>query len=339
MKLSILTSFLMLSTILFGQKTDSVLYGFRHLKIVYKGDPVDILIKSRAGEEQTKKPLFFFCQGSLPIPLMIRYYKDNKTTIYNVFPFANLDSLLIDFHLVIIGKPYIPLIVDENLLNNDMTYNDSSKNFPPKYIAHNLLSYYTDRNIKIIEFLRKLPYVSKSKLVVAGHSEGSTIAAKMAYSYPKITALIYSGGNPLGRMMTIVSRARTTETDSLKQVDLLFQNWKNIIASPANMDGNGDTNRGTFEFSYPPPINYLMKLRIPVLVTYGTKDYGLIQPVDYFRLETIRLAKTNFTFKDYIGVEHNFFPLKENGEINYDVYNWDKVANDWGMWLKKNQLP
>jgi hypothetical protein len=336
MKSLIFISLLSFTTALLGQKTDARLYGFRHLQTLYKGDTVDILIKSKVGEEQTEKPLLVFCQGSLPIPLMIRHYKEGKSAIYNVFPFTDLEDLSTECHLVIIGKPYIPLIVDEIRLNKDMTYNDSTKKYPKKYIERNLLSYYVDRDIKIIEFLQKQPFVSKRRLIVAGHSEGSAIAAKIAYNCSKVTELIYSSGNPLGRIMTLVSRARTGETDSTKRADLVFQNWKNIVASPTNMDGDGDTNRGTFEFSYPPPMEYLLKLKIPVLLTYGTRDYGLIQSADYFRLETIRLGKTNFTFKDYASVEHNFFPVNLKGEINYGIDNWNKVANDWKEWLRKN---
>lgn len=73
-----------------------------------------------------------------------------------------------------------------------------------------------------------------------------------------------------------------------------------------------------------------------MLVSYGTKDSGC--PFDdYLRVETIRENKINFTFKAYIGTEHNYFPLKANGEINYDIFNWDKVANDWQKWLNEHQ--
>jgi hypothetical protein len=126
MRILLLISFCFLTTALFGQKANSNVHGFRHIQMVYKGDLVEVLIKSRMGEEQIKKPVFFFCQGSLPIPLMIHYTKENKSSIYNVFPFTNLDSLTKDYHLVIVGKPYIPLIVDEKLLNSDMTYSDNS---------------------------------------------------------------------------------------------------------------------------------------------------------------------------------------------------------------------
>jgi hypothetical protein len=71
---------------------------------------------------------------------------------------------------------------------------------------------------------------------------------------------------------------------------------------------------------------------MPVLVSYGTKDFS--SPYnDYLRVEMMRQKKNNFTFKAYIGTEHNYFPLKPNGEINYDIFNWDKVANDWRQWL------
>jgi dienelactone hydrolase len=79
-------------------------------------------------------------------------------------------------------------------------------------------------------------------------------------------------------------------------------------------------------------LNYLEKLKIPVLVTYGTKDWGLPYN-DFLRVDLIRRHKNNFTFKAYIGTEHNFFPLKADGQPNYDIFNWDKVASDWLKWL------
>jgi hypothetical protein len=50
----------------------------------------------------------------------------------------------------------------------------------------------------------------------------------------------------------------------------------------------------------------------------------------------IRKKRTNFIFKPYLGLEHNFFEVKPNGEIDYENYNWDKVAIDWLEWLRKN---
>jgi hypothetical protein len=317
-----------------GQNKSPGDYGFRHLQTIYKGDTVDILIRSKKGDEQKKKPLFLFCQGSLPIPLIITY-KDSagKTGIYNVFVF-NPDSLAIDYHLVIINKPYIPLMIDQGLLTGQLTYTDSTGSFPAKYIERNLLDYYVGRNIAVIKFLQGQQWVSNSKLVVAGHSEGGTVAAKIAYSYPKVTQLIYSGGNPCGRILSMIEQQRARESDSARYGEQVFNNWKSIVDDPANMNAsNGDAYKTTYSFSIPAPMNYLEKLRIPVLFTYGTRDYSC--PFnDYFRVKTIEQKRTNFSFRAYIDLEHNFFPMTAHGAINYDIFNWDKVADDWRQWLK-----
>ena len=93
-------SFLIVWNTLFGQTKTPQDFGFRHIVYKYKTDNVDVLIKSNKGEEDISKPLFFFCQGSLPLPLIKYHGKD----IFGVFPF-NPDSLSIKYHLVIISKP------------------------------------------------------------------------------------------------------------------------------------------------------------------------------------------------------------------------------------------
>ena len=98
---------LLLTTFAFGQNKTPQEFGYRHIVLKFKTDNVDILIKSNKGEENVQKPLFFFCQGSLPQPL-IKYHADN---VYGVFPFE-ADSLSKKYHLIIVSKPYIPFVVD-----------------------------------------------------------------------------------------------------------------------------------------------------------------------------------------------------------------------------------
>ena len=330
MKALITIGALIISTVLIGQNKRPEDFGFRHLQIVYKGDTVDVLIKSKKNEELKPKPLFLFSQGSLPKPLIIY----DTQGMFGVFPFSP-DTLTKDYHLAIVGKPYTPLIADKNSLQEDFTYTDSSGRFSKYYIERNLLDYYVNRNIQVIKYLQQQNWISKTKLVVAGHSEGSTIAAKLAFVYPKITHLIYSGGNPMGRMMTIIEKERAHENDTTKAAETIINAWRDIVADPKNLDAsNGDTYQATYGFSIP-PILYLEKLKIPVLICYGTKDWG--RPFnDYLRVEMIRQKKNNFMFKAYVGTEHNYFPLKENGQVDYEIYNWDKVADDWRNWLKHN---
>jgi dienelactone hydrolase len=312
-----------------GQTKTAQDFGFRHLVFKYKSDDIDILIKSKKGEENVRKPLFFFCQGSLPIPLIIYQGKD----VFGTFPF-NPDSISNKYHLVIVSKPYIPLLADLSNLKPDFTYVDSTGKFPKEYSDRNLLSYYVPRNIALIKYLQQQNWVSKEKLVVAGHSEGSTIAVKMTSELNDVTHLIYSGGNPMGRILSIIeqSRAYETDTDSTKYGEDNLNYWADIVANKNNMNSlHGDTYKATFEFSEP-MITLLEKLKIPVLVTYGTKDWS--SPYnDLLQVNTIRQNKTNFTFKAYIGTDHNYFPMTNDNQPDYNIFNWDKVADEWLKWL------
>lgn len=137
-------------------------------------------------------------------------------------------------------------------------------------------------------------------------------------------------------MTSMVSQARASDDSTGLQAEQSFQYWEEVVNDPANgasLQG-GDSNQTTYSFSQP-PIEYLRKLEIPVLVTYGTKDHGVTFN-DYLRLETIRTKKKNFTFKPYSGLEHNYFGFDKEGKINYDKFGWDQVAQDWREWLKNN---
>jgi dienelactone hydrolase len=315
----------------FAQKNKAEDFGFKHLQTIYKGDTVDILIKSKKGQEIKRKPIFLFCQGSLPQPLI---KKDGDKT-FSVFPFKT-DSLEIDYHIVIISKPFIPVVVEAKSLGHNFIYEDpKTGKIPKNYSDRNLLDYYVERNLKVIDFLEKLPFVDNSKLVVAGHSEGSTVASKLAMKSKKITHLIYASGSPLGRIMAMIGQDRVTETDtdSTRYTESEFDYWEQVVNNKTNMDdSNGDTYKATYDFSIP-PIQYLEKLTIPVLICYGTKDWSAPYN-DYLRIEMTRQNKKNFTYKGYIGLEHNFFPLTTTGQPNYDIFNWDKVANEWWRWTK-----
>jgi len=326
----ILTIFL--TTQVFAQRNKAEDFGFRHLQTIYKGDTVDILIKSKKGDELKRKPIFLFCQGSLPQPLI---KKDGDKT-YSVFPFKT-DSLEIDYHIVIISKPFIPVVAEAKTLGQNFVYEDpKTGKMPKEYSNRNLLDYYVERNLKVIDYLEKLHFVDNSKLILAGHSEGSTIAAKLAVKSKKVTKLIYASGCPLGRIMAMVGQDRATETDtdSTRYGESEFDYWEQVVNDKSNMDDtNGDTYKATYDFSIP-PIQYLEKLTIPVLICYGTKDWSAPYN-DYLRVEMLRQKKKNFTFKAYIGLEHNFFPLTTTGQSNYDIFNWDKVANEWWKWTKQ----
>ena len=331
MKHTTLIFTLLISIQLTAQSKSPVDFGFRHFRISHGSDTVDILVKSKKGEEHVPKPVLLFCQGSLPIPLIVY----DEKGVYGVFPFQT-DSLTKDFHLAIVGKPSVPLMLDARVLNEDMTYSDpETGKFPKGYSRRNFLDHYVQRDAASIRFLQRQDFVSKEKLVVAGHSEGSTVAAKLALTCKAVTHLIYAGGNPLGRIQSIIqqSRGRETDTDSARYAEMDFEYWEDVVSFRERLDdSHGDTYKATYDFSIP-PIKYLERLRIPVFVCYGTRDRSM--PFnDYFRAEMIRQKKKNFTFKAFIGLEHNFFGFKKDGQLDPDAFHWDDVAAEWLRWLR-----
>ena len=308
-------------------------FGYRHLQMRYHNDSVDILVQSKKGEEMKAKPILLFDQGSQARPLIL-LQEDEKP--FMLFPFK-ADSLLVYYHLVIISKPYVPLVAYHKDLVNG-AYADPRTGAPPaQFYARDNVDYYVSRAKEVIKHLKKQPWVNQAKLVAAGHSAGSTVAAKLALESKDVTHLIYSGGNPFGRMASIISQARAHDDATGTRAEKSFKYWEEVVKDTANVESQGgDSNKTTYDFSKP-PIDHLMKLKIPVLVTYGTKDHGVAFN-DYLRLETIRKAKKNFTFKAYSGLEHNYFGFDEEGKLDYEKFGWDQVAKDWNVWLEKIEV-
>ena len=305
--------------------------GFQHTRIRYEKDTADVLIYSKRGDEEVKKPLLFFCQGSMPQPL-IKYDKDGA---YGVFPFSP-DSLATNYHLVIVGKPGVPLAGSREELQPNFCYTDSTGCDPVAFQQNNHLDFYVKRNLAIIKRLQQYSWVSKKELVVAGHSEGSSVALGMAVASKKVTQLIYSGGNPAGRIVSMLSEAASSDEDDSRMQSYL-QYWREIVDNPQlDTAALGDPFKTTWSFSQPLGEKF-MRLKIPVYITYGSKDW-CAPFILMLAADLVRTGKTHVEFHAYQGCEHNFFPMNADGSVNYEQFNWDKVAVDWEDWLLRQQV-
>ena len=61
-------------------------FGYRPIAMKYQDEPVDIIVISKKGEEKLAKPIFFFCQESLPKPVI----KYNKRGLYPIIPLTKI---------------------------------------------------------------------------------------------------------------------------------------------------------------------------------------------------------------------------------------------------------
>ncbi len=303
-------------------------FGYRHLTMRYQRDTVDILVLSQKGDELKRKPVFFYAQGSLPRPVILYDAKGP----YRVLP-IQLDSLLARCHFVVVSKPGIPLIGDVRLLGPGATYTDPKTNLPPvAFCQRNYLEYYAQRNTAVLQYLAHQPWVKANDITLMGHSEGAPIVARMARQPKNITRVIYLNGSSLGRMLTMATAGANGDTTGQAAT---LRRWQTIVAAPKVYDCTqpGDSPLTTASFSETQtPTEDFRHCRIPVFVGYGTLDPAAVSN-DYLHLEMIRAGKTNFTFRAYPAVEHNFFSFT-NGEIDYAKSHWDEVAHDFLAWMR-----
>lgn len=319
----ILVLFMLLSISVSSQKKPED-FGWRQIDIPYKNSVVKVIVRSKAGEETKPKPIFFWCQGSMPQPL-IKYEDDG---VYGILPFNEKD-FLDDYHIVIVSKPGVPVAAHTSTLSKSLSYLENG-NFSKEYAENNHLAYYVERNNFIVKMLLKQPWALKSGLVAAGHSEGTYIAAKMAATNKNVTKLIYSGGNPYGRILSILAQDRYKSSDTTT-----IDYWKGVVADKKDIatEGNSDSNKTTYSFSVP-IVEDLLKLKIPVLCSYGTKDWSTPYN-DLLQTEAIRTGNKNITFLTYHNTEHNYFPVDDKMQPDHNIYNWEKVGSDWAKWLKQ----
>ena len=172
-------------------------YDFKHLRTIYKGDTVNFLIKSKKGKEKTTKPLFIFCRGSLPIPLIIKCDDNGKKGIFNVFVF-NPVSLCNNYHLAIISKLHIPPIADQKQLNNDKTFSDSAKQFPKNILKETYLIIMLNETLQLSNFFKNktgFPIINLLLLDIqmAAHALRYALILRRQEGYPYVFTPVLKG--------------------------------------------------------------------------------------------------------------------------------------------------
>lgn len=301
---------------LFGGQLQAENTVVRHLRFIFREVPVDVLVCSQAGFENQKRPLMLFVQGSLPIPLQVTSAEGD----YGIFPFLT-DSVVSHYHLVTIGKPGIPLKVSVDSLQPDLTWRDpQTGKIPELYCKNNRRSWYLQRNMYVLRILMKQSWADRKRLVVAGHSEGATIAADIAASFSAVTHLSFMRGNPLGRMHTMFVQEQRRGGATVG----LIQYYAQIVKDPTSCDcTTGDPNVTTYEFSIP-PIEQFYRIRIPSLLVWGTRD-ACAAGMDFLQITAIRKGWKNIAAQPWTGLDHNFFGADSSGQTDVDEYSWDKV--------------
>jgi len=109
-----------------------------------------------------KKPLFIFCQGSLPYALF--YKEDSLHTYQQAIPF-NYKKHLKEYYFVVISKPAIPVFT--TTADKDYFYIvPVTKKTPEKYYRSNYLDYYVTTANDVINYLIKQKWLTNQRLLL-----------------------------------------------------------------------------------------------------------------------------------------------------------------------------
>lgn len=288
------------------------------------------------------KPTIIFCQGSLPIPLIIEF-EDGKKVITGINNF-DYKKIAETYNLILISNPHIPVIANEGDLNYQYAYitdKDDPFSYPQDYLNSNYLERYVERGNKVIEFLLRQDWVDNKRIYIAGHSQGAKVAAKIASENNRIAALGFLSGNPLGRIDQFVRQSRLSELkDELspekaqEEINKTYDWWKwvNEYADAPSQKGE-DSPRTIISFSTP-VLPDLLKITAPVYIAYGTKDiaasYCDLLPVDF-----IRAGKMNYESVPYLGLEHNFMEVDAAGKPIPEKCYWNEVMTGFVNWIER----
>lgn len=330
---------LFLVQISFGQSLNIINNQAIQFSLKQKKDTIDfILIGTKLDEI---KPIFLFCQGSLPLPLFVKPEKEKMWMIGGGITNFDLKEIKKKYHLIVISMPKTPVIVNEKNLNKSYCYIPNPKEpdeFDKDYVKSDYLENYENRAEIVLKFLRKQNWVDNSKLIVAGHSQGSKVATLIALNNKQVTNLGLFGANPFGRIdQNIRDYRKSAESKQItweeadERIEQTYKMFKDSYDERVLIE---NPNLLAWKSFSRPLINDWLKIKIPTYLAYGTNDIAS-DLCDLVPLFYIQNSKTNLTYKRYLNLEHNFFEVKENGRANYEKEHWKEVMNEFIKWTLK----
>ena len=336
MRIFLILLFVLTATFTWSQNRNIINNQAIQFSLKHKNDTIDfVLIDTKT---DVKKPIFLFCQGSLPLPLFVQTANDDIWMIGGGITNFDIEIIKKSYHLIVISMPKTPVIVNEKNLNKSYCYipnlNEPDE-FDPNYVKSDYLENYENRANSVLKFLRKQKWVDNSKLVVAGHSQGSKVATVITLNNKKVTHLGLFSANPFGRIdQNIRFYRKQAESNQItwQEADKAIERQYELFRkSHDDKKVKEDSNLLAWKSFSRPLINDWLKIEIPTYLAFGTSDIAS-DLCDLVPLFYIQNAKTNLTFKRYLNVEHNFFEVDQQGKVNYEKENWPLVMNDFIEW-------
>lgn len=184
----------------------------------------------------------------------------------------------------------------------------------PAFRAEHTLERWAEAVHAALEAARKLPEVLPGRVLIAGHSEGGIVAAKVAAEDRSVThvAVLAAGGpTQLFDLLTLARRGLLLQSVSKvpqERVDYALDQWRAIQAEPDNTDKLflGHPYRRWSSFLSTSTLEQLLKTDARIYAAQGTEDQAVSwESFDMLRTELIARGR-KAEFDVVVGADHSF---------------------------------
>ena len=318
----------------FGQKNSIIDSKAIQFEITQENNSINFIVVDTVLTQ--KKPVFLWCQGSLSYPLFAKNENDEIYMFGGGISNFDISNIVKHYHLVVISMPKVPVIVNEKDLQ-DFQYCHINSDCRDDFWEADFWENYERRASTVLTFLQRHSWVDNSKLVVAGHSQGSKIAERIAFRNKNVTHLGLFSFNPFGRIEQFIRLARkNAESGKItwEEAEREMQKWYDLYKSANNpQEIANNPHLIPWKSFSEPQIDELVKINIPIYLAYGTADVAG-DLCDLLPLYFSRENKDNLKLKRYFNLEHNFFEINEKGGANWDKPHWIEVMNEFVEWTR-----
>lgn len=321
-----------------GQRGERIEQIALHFSLEQENDTIDFIVVDTLLDK--KKPVFLWCQGSLPVPLICEIEGYGNYFFGGGASNFDISEIRKDYHLVVISMPKTPVIAKKENLNSSFQFipnPEKPKEFSNEYLRADYLDNYVSRAQSVLRFLKEQEWVDNDRLIVAGHSQGTKVATKISVLNNEVTHLGMFAANPMGRIDQFIREARFNAHNgkiSWAQADTIINDTYELYSiahHPDSLKARPDYNAlKTFSETF---YDDWLTLNIPIYLAYGTED-RTADLCDIIPLFFIEQGKTNLTLKRYIGLDHNFFEMHSDGRPHYEKGHWKDVMSAFLQWIK-----
>jgi len=184
----------------------------------------------------------------------------------------------------------------------------------PVFRREHTLPRWTEAVHAAIRAALAVPGVDSTRILVAGHSEGGLVAARLAAEHERITHVaLLAGGGPtqlydlveLARRGTFFSRV---SDDPAERMEYVYEQWAAIRRQPEAADSIwfGHSYARWASFLADAPVLELARTDAAIYLAQGTRDDAVtVESFDMLRAQLVALGR-DVTARRVEGADHNF---------------------------------